>query len=389
MSARTSRRRGHALSQAFTLVELLVVIAIIGILVALLLPAIQSAREAARRSQCKNNLKNIGLACLNHENTLKVFPTGGEGWGAIIENYIVNGKPVGTEKMGLGWGYQLLPYLEEGAVTNIRTTVQLRDVVVPIYTCPSRGVRKRMGMDQPGGNEVVTTLCDYAAAVPATKELTTDTGPPVDPATLTGWLAITDLLVRKPNAPRKFNLPPWGSEGCRENGAYDGVIVRTPFHNNGISPFTGELEGEFCKGVPFPTKLSKITDGTSKTMLIAEKYIRQDIHLEGGPSDDTGWSDAWDPDTIRCTGVAPLSDSQVGLADLTGNMGDTGPPWYVWLMGSPHTGGFNAVFADGSVHSINYDVDVYVLNALGTRNGSAAGSANRNDPEKTSTEGVN
>ena len=64
-------------SMAFTLVELLVVIAIIGIFVALLLPAIQAAREAARRTQCKNNLKNIGLAIANFENTNKVFPTGG------------------------------------------------------------------------------------------------------------------------------------------------------------------------------------------------------------------------------------------------------------------------------------------------------------------------
>ena len=84
-AAAAARRRsaavgGASLLQGFTLVELLVVIAIIGILVALLLPAIQAAREAARRTQCKNNLKNIGVACLNFESTWKVFPTGGRTW---------------------------------------------------------------------------------------------------------------------------------------------------------------------------------------------------------------------------------------------------------------------------------------------------------------------
>ena len=60
---------------AFTLVELLVVIAIIGILVALLLPAIQAAREAARRASCTNNIKNIGLACINFHDTSKHLPS--------------------------------------------------------------------------------------------------------------------------------------------------------------------------------------------------------------------------------------------------------------------------------------------------------------------------
>ena len=93
----------------FTLVELLVVIAIIGILVALLLPAIQAAREAARRSSCTNNLKNLGLAVLNHHDAMKHFPVS-------MGLATVDTVPAGTTQPSVGWTVNVLPQLEEQAL---------------------------------------------------------------------------------------------------------------------------------------------------------------------------------------------------------------------------------------------------------------------------------
>lgn len=104
MNSQMSRRPGRG----FTLVELLVVIAIIGILVALLLPAVQAAREAARRTQCVNNLKQIGLAMHNYQDTHKRLPPGSAaGWGHTWHAYAL---PY-MEQTPL---YEIIPWTDEG-----------------------------------------------------------------------------------------------------------------------------------------------------------------------------------------------------------------------------------------------------------------------------------
>ncbi|WP_296452838.1 DUF1559 domain-containing protein [Rubinisphaera sp.] len=105
------------LRKGFTLIELLVVIAIIAILVALLLPAVQQAREAARRSQCKNNLKQIGLALANYESTHRIFPPGRLGCDGITAGPC-NGNPDYT-RVGISGFVMILPQLEESALYDL------------------------------------------------------------------------------------------------------------------------------------------------------------------------------------------------------------------------------------------------------------------------------
>jgi prepilin-type processing-associated H-X9-DG protein len=150
---------------------------------------------------------------------------------------------------------------------------------------------------------------------------------------------------------------------------YDGVIVRSSWKREASLSTPGNPGGRFLTGGVRPTKFAKITDGTSHTFVLGEKYVRSDMYAGGGYSDDHGWSEGWDPDAIRSTCFQPLRDSDgfqylsLGPADPFGH--DKDIPYF----GSAHSGGFNCIFADGSIQTLNYDIDVVVFNALATRAG--------------------
>jgi prepilin-type N-terminal cleavage/methylation domain-containing protein/prepilin-type processing-associated H-X9-DG protein len=372
-ASRTIAENGNSYSistkRGFTLVELLVVIAIIGILVALLLPAIQAAREAARRTECRNKLKQIGLALQNHASTQRVFPTGGAVIYPKIEDYVAGNKPLGPEKQGLGWAYQILPYLEEGALQGLITQDQLQAATVLLYVCPSRRTVSEAQSSANAENKQVF-LIDYAAVQPCTVHCPAGSVGCPDPAPRYNP---RDAVPLTP-ASYEVNWPSiWGGKNMngKQQGnqqVYDGVIVRSPWRRDAAST-PGNPFGRFLTGAPGPTKFAKITDGTSHTLVIGEKYVRSDMYEGGGYSDDHGWCEGWDPDAIRSTCFQPLQDSDgyqyqsLGPADPFGH--DKDIPYF----GSAHSGGFNCIFADGSIHTLTYDIDVIVFNALGTRAG--------------------
>jgi prepilin-type N-terminal cleavage/methylation domain-containing protein len=147
--------------RAFTLIELLVVIAIIAVLIALLLPAVQQAREAARRTQCKNNLKQIGLALHNYHDVFKMFPSG---WIAVDDT----GAPSAHEgTSGVGWGTMILPYIEQANVyRQFNASLPLTDPLngpflrnqIPGFKCPSDPQQDYFAIYEEGGGALLTEL---------------------------------------------------------------------------------------------------------------------------------------------------------------------------------------------------------------------------------------
>lgn len=150
--------------KGFTLIELLVVIAIIAILIALLLPAVQQAREAARRTECKNNLKQMGLALHNYHDTFSTFPPG---WIGVDVNVASAHEGVN----GAGWGTMILPYLDQSPLYNrfnpnfgiehpLNDPFRLQTLTV--FRCPSDPQPDRFAIEEEGSPG--TVICELPIA---------------------------------------------------------------------------------------------------------------------------------------------------------------------------------------------------------------------------------
>ena len=348
-------RKISSRSEAFTLVELLVVIAIIGILVALLLPAIQAAREAARRQQCVNNLKQLSLAALNHHETAGHFPTGGWGWWWVGDP----DRGFGKDQPG-GWAFNVMPFTEEDSAYKIasdgdpknnsqRQLDTMREVInkpLSLIGCPSR-----RGGARPFPKPIDGTYYakDASSAVGGGR------GVAAAPHAGRG-----DYAINCGDAPV--------NEAGGGPGGGVGVVLTTmpdPLTINWCLSPTGKVQVNNCHqgtndpatGISFlrsEVSIHHVTDGTSQTYLIGEKYLNP-VNYETGldPGDNETWCTGYNNDNFRTTFNPPLQD--------TPNFQST------TRFGGIHPGVCLMSWCDGHVEAISFDIDPVVHRMNGNR----------------------
>jgi prepilin-type N-terminal cleavage/methylation domain-containing protein/prepilin-type processing-associated H-X9-DG protein len=355
------RAKWLRLHVGFTLIELLVVIAIIAVLVGLLLPAVQKVREAANRMSCQNNLKQIGLAMHNFHDSLGRFPGSGADWNDGI-SYKATGMPQGPDLQCAGWGYQILPYIEQDALYNLSDlapscfgqpgTCNRMDLPTPpfepgsyeseisdwndegpvkhtpvkLYYCPSRRAAQ---LYRKSGDNGLTQLTDYVGVQPGHFPLLRNS---------------SGVVIESPED--TF----WG-----DNGKFNGIITRTLLSRNDTPAYAP---------INQKTTMASITDGTSNTFLIVEKFVPTNWYGGLHWADDSGTMAGLDPDILRSSVNNPNYFTNPAqdypIADWSTPFWNCG-----FAIGSAHPGGFNCLFADGSVRIIQYSVRDEVFNMLG------------------------
>jgi prepilin-type N-terminal cleavage/methylation domain-containing protein/prepilin-type processing-associated H-X9-DG protein len=330
-SCRTSHGR-----TGFTLVELLVVIAIIGILVALLLPAIQAAREAARRSQCLNNMKQLGIAFLNYESAKKQFPLS-----------IKRADP--ATKRGLNnWAPSVLAYLEEGNL------VQGYDLKEDWWRDKSDGT--------PGNRTLVANFLSVLICPSTEDQRRIQDKPETSPPNKTG--ACGDYFT------------PAGVHTDINNSLATDLQFPVPANADDLVTqrlLHGVIRWEETD--PAKTRLNKIssiTDGTSKSIMIGEDAGREDVWRRGVKQDVNYTA------SIRARGGAwatsdnPYEIGQRKAQDgstIPGTVGINNSNEWGHCFYSFHPGAANFTFADGSIRTISDTIELRTLAELVTRAG--------------------
>jgi prepilin-type N-terminal cleavage/methylation domain-containing protein len=338
MKASSSRR-------GFTLVELLVVITIIAILIALLLPAVQMAREAARRAQCSNNLKQLALGCLDHEQANGFLPTGGWGWG-----WVGDADQAPDWRQPGGWVYNVLPFIDQqplhdtgkgmsGAAKNEAHTRRAA-VVLGVLHCPTRRAAVAypyiIGLGGPNHNLVagnIVARSDYAGNG---GDYYTDPSNPIGAA----WSS--------------YNGYPWaGPSGVS-------LVENPPGEMTAGARATFANVAKYATGIFFcgsQVKVADITDGATNTYLLGEKHVDPDCYTTGGDYGDNESVLIGDnADVTRWSGYYGDNPNYLypPIQDTPGNGAS------VNFFGSAHGGSLNMALCDASVKPVSYSIDPQV-----------------------------
>jgi prepilin-type N-terminal cleavage/methylation domain-containing protein len=354
------RTRTSATSQGFTLIELLVVIAIIAVLIGLFLPAVQGAREAGRRAQCVNNLKQIGIGFLNHESTYGILPTGPyDGDSNAVDAagnpdlnariYDEDWRNGGYETSTCcnaahpnGWShfFKIMPYMEQQQVYNLANFNY-----PPIHNKPDINANGELDVARTG---IPNFYCPTRRAVSGYNSPQTYRN---DYAGCGGMLQGQAYECLTPYDNPTIGIPP------APNGAAPRANERAAI-NEGDTP---QRKGAIVHPVHGTRRLADFLDGTSNSILCAEKCLPwARFGADGG--DNERWNNSgWDEDNVRWHFI-PLSDFKTPIfrgeacavppdySDKTNNL---------WrrMFGSSHPGGLNTLVGDGSVKFIKFTVD--------------------------------